>query len=419
MFNVLFVVLVLSGKLAFVNDGNIWIKALPDGMPIQVSQGGGAEFPQWSPSGHWLTFHQNKKIVAVSDSRERREITADRSAWSPYRDELAFVDQDGLCVIRLDAGDQQKRVVLRNSASAQVSGFAWSPDSTAFAVSVVTPDPARGPQFRVGHLWRITVDETQRQEIFTPKERGGIEPVGWSSEGQYILFQFDPDFSSSLAADGLPLFSIPAFGGPARELARNVLVHRDFLSVDRLRRDILVVNGGGRETWTGKRLTLIDPATGKLTELTDEKSVVASASWSPDGEQIAYVSGPDEKATEHQQVGTVVLPNGQRSRQVIRIPESTPKTLVNQRRIWMIGRDGKPRQVTSDSHYRDEYPIWSADGKSILFIRVDQEDRASLWTIGIENGTPQKLLDAPGAIKWFGYYGHFDWYNYLSLSFNE
>jgi Tol biopolymer transport system component len=163
-------------------------------------------------------------------------------------------------------------------------------------------------------------------------------------------------------------------------------------------------------------LSLVDPATGNLTELTDEKSVVTSASWSPNGEQIAYVSGPDEKTTEHQQAGTVILPNGQLSRRVIPIPESTPKTLVDQRRIWIIGMDGKPRQVTSDSRYRDEYPIWSPDGKSILFMRVDQQDKASLWTIGIKNGTPQKLLDAPGAIEWFGYYGHFDWYKYLALS---
>ena len=94
----------------------------------------------------------------------------------------------------------------------------------------------------------------------------------------------------------------------------------------------------------------------------------------------------------------------------------------------MIGTDGKPRQVTWDARYRDEYPIWSRDGESILFIRVDQQDVATLWTIAIANGTPQKLLDAPGAIetkrgrispRWFGYYGLFVWYRYLALSSNE
>src|SRR5262249_304723 len=160
---------VLTGKLAFVDGGNIWTKRLPDGVPVQVSQGGGAESPQWSPSGHWLTFHQDQKIVAVSDGGERREVTADRSAWSPDSRELAFVDQDGLCLIRLDTGERQKRVVLKNSPSAQVSGFAWSPDSAAFAVSVVTTDPAVRLEFgRVAHLWRINADETRRQEIFTP-----------------------------------------------------------------------------------------------------------------------------------------------------------------------------------------------------------------------------------------------------------
>src|SRR5262249_52308569 len=137
MLKVFLVILILGQKLAFVRDGNIWIKRLPDEVPVQLIQGGGAERPEWSPSGHWLTYRQNQKTVALSNEGRRVEITVDQSVWSPQRDELAFIDKDGLCVLPLDGSDGQKRIVLKNSTAVQVFGFAWSPDATEFAVSVV------------------------------------------------------------------------------------------------------------------------------------------------------------------------------------------------------------------------------------------------------------------------------------------
>jgi len=422
MSTLLFAVLVLAGKLAYVHNGNIWVKTLPDGGAIQLSQSGDAASPQWSRSGHWLTFQQKGKVIAVSVDGERHEIAADHAAWSSQYDELAFLDTEGLRTVRFDGSTMRNRVVLRHSHEAQISGFAWNPDASAFAVSVISPDPGGRPEFRVGHLWRVNSDGTQAQEIFTPKDQGGVVPIGWSSDGQYVLVQFDPDFSASLAADGLALLSVPVYGGTAHELASNVLPHKDFLSIVSERREILVVDGAGRETWRNKRLTLIDPATGKRDYVTDEKSVVVSASWSPDGTQIAYVTGPDERPSEHQTVGSVVLPNGRISSQVIRVPDSSPQTLVNQRRIWIVGSDGKPRQLTSDPLYRDEYPVWSADGQTICFIRVDQQDRATLWGIDLISGALRKLLDDPGTVTpknaWFGYYGHFDWYKEFAPSEN-
>jgi hypothetical protein len=71
------------------------------------------------------------------------------------------------------------------------------------------------------------------------------------------------------------------------------------------------------------------------------------------------------------------------------------------------------RQLTDDPADRDEYPLWSADGASILFARVDTEDRASLWLVPAVGGEPRRVVDAlsppPDALSWLGYYGHVDW----------
>src|SRR2546422_3863758 len=62
-----------SGTLAFRRGGDIWIKPLPDGAAVQMSQGGGAEYPEWSSSGQWLSFRQNGKLTVMpaNGNRER------------------------------------------------------------------------------------------------------------------------------------------------------------------------------------------------------------------------------------------------------------------------------------------------------------------------------------------------------------
>ena len=89
----------VTGKPAYIHNGNVWIKTLPDGMARQVSQTGGAESPQWSPSGNWLVFRERQKIVLVPMAGERIEIDGGDAAWAPSDDQLAFVDADGLKIV--------------------------------------------------------------------------------------------------------------------------------------------------------------------------------------------------------------------------------------------------------------------------------------------------------------------------------
>jgi dipeptidyl aminopeptidase/acylaminoacyl peptidase len=81
------------------------------------------------------------------------------------------------------------------------------------------------------------------------------------------------------------------------------------------------------------------------------------------------------------------------------------------RSLWLIDADGaEARQLTTDPGYRDERPLWSADGSHLLFARLDAEDRASLWLTSVEGGEPQQVVEElTPAPEWFGTYGHIDW----------
>ncbi len=156
---------------------------------------------------------------------------------------------------------------------------------------------------------------------------------------------------------------------------------------------VAAIFGTGRQTWTGKRLGLVDPGGGQVTWLTPAGTAASSPGWSPDGDLLAYAAMPD--------AGN--LGGGDPARRA-----------VMERRIYLVNAVGnpQPRQLTQDPGYRDEHPLWSSDGKQVLFARLDEAGRASLWLVPVAGGQPRQILgglDADLAGGWLGYYGHVSW----------
>ena len=46
-----------------------------------------------------------------------------------------------------------------------------------------------------------------------------------------------------------------------------------------------------------------------------------------------------------------------------------------------MNADGtEAHRLTTDARYRDESPHWTSDGRYILFLRMDNQNRTSLWS---------------------------------------
>jgi Tol biopolymer transport system component len=145
--------------------------------------------------------------------------------------------------------------------------------------------------------------------------------------------------------------------------------------------------------------------------------------WSPDGRTIAYFAAPDPATPLVGKVIKVMRPNG-----TVQSETVTPDTRIGvsgedahkalqQRKVGLldIATGSAPRQITNDPNYRDEEPLWSADGSHILFGRMDYAGHASLWLMEASGANAHEvcrlaIYDAFGkADSWFGFYGYTDW----------
>lgn len=392
----------VAGRIAFIRDGDIYSLDLSIGIETRLTEDGGHSTPRWSASGRWLAFRkgENQLWVQAIDGGAAREVGhADPPAafaWSPAADLLAYTTADGgLVVERADGAEQHTLVAGSDSGRfSTVVDLAWSPDGVWLAFDRFDPqsDPNLAPSMT---LWRVRPDGSNATEILSTGAPGSaLTLAGWSTDGSQILY-WPHVLSASLLADGTALNIISADGGASTELVRSMLAYRDFVAVDPAGSGrIAVVEGGGREDFTGKSLHLLTQATGDDLALTGSDVAVTSPAWSPAGRYLAYVSMP-VPAGRTTNVGIAAL-IGRHLELLDTLGQSATQALTN------------------DPAYRDEWPRWSPDGSALVFVRVDAAGNVSLWSIAPTGGTPRELVEdlsppagSLGTVA--GYFGHVDW----------
>jgi dipeptidyl aminopeptidase/acylaminoacyl peptidase len=323
-----------------------------------------------------------------------RGTAAPGAQWFLNRDELLVENSAGVNVFTPANGwSQASRRIERASLP-----VVFSPQGTEIAYG----DTVNSGRGRSGRLCRLPLDQPESEPtVLVSRYSSGQFPCVWSGNGQQILFWADPDFSASLMADGLALFGVPADGGSPRSMGVSTLVHNDVLSLSPDGTRLAVSAGGGRYEWADKRIAVIDLNTSAISHLTDNHTAAVCPSWCPRGDRIAFAAAPGPAT------GAAVGGG------------APARRLLEKRRIWISGASGTslPRQLTNDGLYRDEGPMWSADGKYVLFARIDRGNNQTLWLMEAESPSPIQvagpLYNSAGRASseeaWFGYYGYIDW----------
>lgn len=390
--------------LTYITGGDLWVKELPEGQAQPLTADGRATRPCWSPSGQWLAYLKDGELWVVRSGGGDARALGLRAqvhtfVWSPVADTLAYTTRAGdLRMASASVWHEQELVTGPSGREGWgVRSLAWSPNGEWLAYVREQVVKEGVPPDRYAGLWRININGGGATELFNSgmPAHAGLIVAGWFPDGQHILFWPVSVFSSSALADSTSLMAIPATGGQPVELVPSLLAREDFLAWSPDGKLLAVTAGGGRETWSHKHIALLEPSSGKLTQLTEGGTAAFSPAWSPDGQYIAYVAAPD--------IGLVG--GGEEA-----------KAGAAKRRIWVMNKDGSDkRQLTHDAAYRDERPLWSADGSHILFARLDQSGRASLWLMCRDGSGLHQVVEKLGTApwSWFGYYGYIRWDDYF------
>lgn len=383
------------GKVAYVQYGDLWIRPLPEGEVVRLTDDGLNSQPLWSPSGRYLAFRKDVELMTVDTASgivRSWTTPVNTYLWSPAGDVLAYVAGSGilrLAVVDMTVGTEVTLIPPEVGVLGSIGDIAWSPDGQAIAYEWYEGQEMQG-------LFMIPYGGGKATELYASgkPEKGDALLAGWSGDGRYLLFWQGPIVSASQLADGVPLYALPAGGGAPQVVVDEVLYFDDFVVPQRGTSALALIEGARRGVWTHKRLVVTDLDGGDLAVLSPEGMAVVAPTWSPDDTRVAYSAMEDQ--------GDLV--GGDSAREGLAT-----------RRIWVSGVDGsEPVALTADPAYRDERPFWSADGESLLFARMDAEDRLSLWWLDIASREATRVADDVGPLPgpeeaWFGTYGHVDW----------
>lgn len=376
------------GWLAYMLDGDIWIKDLLDGQPQRITDDGVNEAPRWSPSGRWLAFRKLESQLWLYSLETQQAWAVDQGApvyqfdWSPVADRLAYSVGSGIMHLSLltafpDGSTETTVLVPPQVAHAALGLFAWSPDGDRLVVdwSTTGDGVALQAELRVIPLDGGDAVTVATRDMMT---EGSITLGGWAPQGERILYAPGLRPIDSFMPDKAPLLSVAADGSEFAAEPRQVSQTASVLYLDEL---APAPAGSGR--WEQDATAVVasygpSPANQRIEVLgapwTPPDQMAIQPAWSPDGKVLAYSGMPAEG-------------------------EPTVEELINaldQRRIWLLpglAGDEAPRALTSDPEYRDEWPQWSADGQHILFARMDVAGAASLWLVDAQGGRPRQVVE--------------------------
>jgi Tol biopolymer transport system component len=390
------------GELAYIAYGKLYLRGGPAGASRQVALPGMPYAPAWSADDRWLAVEVSSPppasqpylrmpatawLVSAAGTVARRLTPASWQvsgfAWAPERDELAAMAylpqapqaRSWLVATVTPAGQPRVR------ATAEVlTGLAWSPDGNRVAVGTGT--------FTAGQ-WHGDLDVlgvTGGPPAVAITSTGNVlELAGWWPDGQGLLYWLDFQGSASLAADGLPLDTVPLGTHSPRTLVPAMLVHGSWLAFSPRGNAVAAVSGGGRVIWSGGKQITLCPVAGRCTPVAQPAGVVSvDPSWSPRGTAIAFAqlsaSGP-------------FGPNGRGgfSPSWITRWEATG-------RLWVANANGSDARPLTAAGSGAVDPAWGSDG-SLLFVRDD-----SLWLLPSGAAAATRLTGPLGALSGPAYY---------------
>nr|HEV7955262.1 S9 family peptidase [Candidatus Acidoferrales bacterium] len=339
----------------------------------------------------------------------------------------------------LVASDYQK---LRSVGQAEIS-----PDGKLIAYTIVRYDRPGRPW---GQLW--VMDVVSKKSIRIGAENEGSGGAVWSPDGKWIAYMGAAEGKQGLAIvrpDGTgATFMAPVMdtNAPLPSMGASVTWSPDakqiaFISAtpgpetkDASGDPIVITRymykpdaGEGNSHFNDNRrlhIFVVDVATKRVRQLTDGTAYEHSIDWSPNGDEIVYVSDPSPNAdqffnydlfaikvsdgtirritaTENAEYSPKWSPDGKMiAYSATKRGLTDRETTMEDTHVWVVNADGTNRHEVGTIDNRQGTPQWSPDGKSIYFT-VQEQGNVELYRQPIVGAKPQVVVMDRGSVGGF------------------
>jgi hypothetical protein len=364
------------GSLAYVQDGTLWVRRLPDGAPRTLAAGNAIYEPKFSSSGRWILFRDGDDLMRlVSADGTRAKSWLASGQWLPGRDELAVY-----------FGEESNRTAVFGANDD------WNSPLRTFTdpIGTISPDGSL-------RAWESSTGDGKRLLLGPFAETGEPRPIAETKEGGFQIFAFARDGSRFLYwmtdEDGADVWSYGMdfyIGGGTEPVKTGVVTltsgYDNMMSLSPTSNTLAAAVGGDHLTYHEHGLALVDISDDSNPQVRLITGPLVSAihpAWSPDGRQVAWSQGPDADALDKQLSAIGQDLTG----------DELAMRALRGRRIWSAGDRGlgEQKQLTNDARYYEEMPVWLRDGSHILFGRWDERDTRTLWLMRADGSDPREI----------------------------
>src|ERR1022692_990506 len=255
----------------------------------------------------------------------------------------------------------------------------------------------REDENEVDQLWIMSSSGGEAQKFTDLK--GNVDDFAWSPDSKRIvLVVHDPDPRE------------PEKKEKEKKTVPPIVIDRFFFKHD--------IDGYLTDRWS--HLQLLDLAPRKIDVITSGKHDEFLPAWSPDGNEIAFVTkrGDDPDRTENWDVYVIGAQPGAKERQVTTSPEADPHPDLESAPAWspdgktiayIHGGDpkkieyavhtlavipaagGEAKVLTQNLDRNVEQPHWSPDSKSV-FVVLEDDGAKTLVRVPIAGGAPETVV---------------------------
>ena len=386
----------------------LWVRALDSVQAQPMAGTEGARYPFWSPDSGFIGFFAQGKLkkIAVTGGPVQTLCEAANGRGGAWNRDGVIVFSPGpnMALLRVTAEGGVPAPVLKDADREASYRFpVFLPDGRHFLylVSSNKPDLAGIYAGSLDGTPPVRIQSTPSSAVYAPPAVPGAQGHLLSRRESTLMAQpFDPD---KLRTTGDPFVlaeqvgeagntSFGAFSVSGKLLAYGsgtMLDVRELAWLDRKGRRLEAVTRPGtiltyRLSPDGKRLVINpeenndfwtqDLMRGTRTRFTFGAGSITSAVWSPDGSHIAYGAAPASSFSY----------------------DLYMKPASGAGKEWMLAHAGV-NALPCD---------WAPDGKSIVYMALDEKTKFDLWLLPLEPGEPRLGARAKAVV-------------YLQTPFNE